>query len=138
MQVRTQQMRQPYANNSAVMNMSIYPPWYIFTTELGTATSDHPECLFVDCGWGFRLHRQLPGLLRSRQRVSRPSWPGWHSLLIDDFSSYFHDSSLFLLRCLLVRRLRFGDRGLGNYRRKSGGNLPTGGNISFVAAVILG
>ena len=40
---------------------------------------------------------------------------------------------IWLTPFCVVRRLRFGDRGLGNYRRKSGSDLPTGGNISFVA-----
>jgi hypothetical protein len=31
----------------------------------------------------------------------------------------------------VVRRLRLGDRGLGDHRRKSGSDLPTGGNISL-------
>ncbi len=33
--------------------------------------------------------------------------------------------------CHLVRRLRLCDCGLGDYRRKSGSDLPTGGNISL-------
>lgn len=49
---------------------------------------------------------------------------------ICSFISY-HLFLRFIVSLYIVRRVRFGDCGPGDHRRKSGSNVPTGGNISL-------